>query len=183
MIIRSNSATSTQMAASTPADWVIFRTNQQTNLTSLSKAQAYRLGDLDGDLHDDFADFVLFKNAYDIANGAGAFDRWWPVFPSHRPTFGHGRRNSVPFGMPVGTETLVNSIRLDNQSTSSSKKQARLRGVPSMKVTNWCKKLNREPGGRRSTGSRHQLRSSIFRWGIRALKVMWSRRAQVMPTP
>jgi hypothetical protein len=55
------------------ADWVIFRTNQQTNLTSLSKAQAYRLGDLDGDLHNDFADFALFKNAYDIANGAGAF--------------------------------------------------------------------------------------------------------------
>jgi hypothetical protein len=55
------------------ADWVILRTNQQTNLTSLSKAQAYRLGDLDGDLHDDFADFVLFKNAFDIANGAGAF--------------------------------------------------------------------------------------------------------------
>jgi hypothetical protein len=55
------------------ADWVLLRTNQQTNLTSLSKAQAYRLGDLDGDLHDDFADFALFKNAYDVANGAGSF--------------------------------------------------------------------------------------------------------------
>ena len=52
---------------------MILRTNQQTNLPSLSLAQAYRLGDLDGDLHNDHADFVAFKNAYDIANGAGAF--------------------------------------------------------------------------------------------------------------
>jgi hypothetical protein len=55
------------------ADWVILRTNQQTNLTGLSKAQAYAFGDLDADLHNDHADFVLFKQAFDIANGAGAF--------------------------------------------------------------------------------------------------------------
>jgi hypothetical protein len=55
------------------ADWVILRTNQQTNLTSLSKAQAYGLGDLDGDLHNDHADFVLFKQAFDAANGTGSF--------------------------------------------------------------------------------------------------------------
>jgi hypothetical protein len=54
-------------------DWNILRTNQHTNLTALSKAQAYRLGDLDGDLHNDHPDFVLFKDAYDLANGAGAF--------------------------------------------------------------------------------------------------------------
>lgn len=55
------------------ADWVILRNNQQTNLTSLSKAQAYRLGDLDGDLKNNHADFTIFKQAYDAANGAGAF--------------------------------------------------------------------------------------------------------------
>jgi hypothetical protein len=56
------------------ADWLIFRTNQQTNLTSLSKAQAYRLGDLNGDLKNDHPDFILFKQAYGAANGASAFD-------------------------------------------------------------------------------------------------------------
>jgi hypothetical protein len=56
------------------ADWVIFRTNQQTNLSALSKAQAYRLGDLNGDLRNDHADFVLFKQSYNAAHGAGAFE-------------------------------------------------------------------------------------------------------------
>ena len=55
------------------ADWTIFRTNQQTNLTSKSLAEAYRLGDLTGDRLNNHADFVLFKTAYDAANGAGAF--------------------------------------------------------------------------------------------------------------
>jgi len=55
------------------ADWVIFRTNQQTDLSSKSLAEAYRLGDLTGDKLNDHADFVLFKSAYDVANGAGAF--------------------------------------------------------------------------------------------------------------
>ena len=31
------------------ADWVILRTNQHTNLSSKSLAEAYRLGDLNGD--------------------------------------------------------------------------------------------------------------------------------------
>ena len=55
------------------ADWTIFRTNQQTNLLSFSKAEAYAKGDLDGDLRNDHADFILFKQAYDVANGSGAF--------------------------------------------------------------------------------------------------------------
>ena len=57
----------------TAADWTIFRTNQQTNLLSFSKAEAYAKGDLDGDLRNDHADFILFKQAYDVANGSGAF--------------------------------------------------------------------------------------------------------------
>jgi hypothetical protein len=69
------------------ADWVIFRTNQQTNLTSLSKAQAYRLGDLDGDLHNDHPDFVLFKQAYIAANGASAFDLMLASIPEPSSAF------------------------------------------------------------------------------------------------
>ncbi len=55
------------------ADWVILRTNQLGNLSSKSLAEAYRLGDLNGDKVDDHADFIAFKSIYDSANGAGAF--------------------------------------------------------------------------------------------------------------
>lgn len=55
------------------ADWMILRTNQLANLSSLSLAQAYRVGDLNGDKLSDHADFVAFKSAYDAVNGAGSF--------------------------------------------------------------------------------------------------------------
>jgi hypothetical protein len=55
------------------ADWTIFRTNQHADLSSRSPAEAYRLGDLNGDLANNHADFVEFKTLFDAANGAGAF--------------------------------------------------------------------------------------------------------------
>lgn len=55
------------------ADWAILRTNQHTNLSGKSLAEAYRLGDLTGDRLNNFDDFVKFKTLYDAANGAGAF--------------------------------------------------------------------------------------------------------------
>jgi exodeoxyribonuclease-3 len=54
-------------------DWVQFRGGQQVNMTGLTHAQAYALGDLNGDFRNDHADFVTFKSAFDAANGAGAF--------------------------------------------------------------------------------------------------------------
>jgi hypothetical protein len=55
------------------SNWVLFRTGQQVNMTGMTAAQARGLGDLDGDLKNDHADFVLFKATYDQLNGAGAF--------------------------------------------------------------------------------------------------------------
>jgi hypothetical protein len=55
------------------ADWAILRTNQLANLSTMSYAQAYRLGDLTGDKSNDYADFVAFKSLYNAANGAGSF--------------------------------------------------------------------------------------------------------------
>jgi hypothetical protein len=55
------------------ADWTILRTNQHTNLTSKSLAEAYRLGDLTGDKANNHADFIAFKTLFDAANGVGAF--------------------------------------------------------------------------------------------------------------
>jgi hypothetical protein len=55
------------------ADWTILRTNQLSNLSGQSYAQAYRLGDLTGDKINDNADFVAFKSLYEAANGSGSF--------------------------------------------------------------------------------------------------------------
>lgn len=55
------------------ADWIQFRSNQLTDLTGLTAVQALAKGDLNADYRNNHADFVLFKQAYDAHNGAGAF--------------------------------------------------------------------------------------------------------------
>jgi hypothetical protein len=55
------------------ADWQQFRAGQANNMTGFTAAQALSAGDLNGDFLNNHADFVLFKSAYDAANGAGAF--------------------------------------------------------------------------------------------------------------
>ncbi len=42
-------------------------------MTGLTRGQALELGDLNGDFHNDHADFVLFKSAFEAANGDGSF--------------------------------------------------------------------------------------------------------------
>ena len=54
-------------------DWTQFRAGQQMNLIGLTHAQAYAMGDLNGDFQNDHADFVIFKTAFDASNGAGSF--------------------------------------------------------------------------------------------------------------
>lgn len=53
-------------------DWEIFRANHLTDLSSLTAAASSVLGDLDGDLDNDFVDFRLFQGDFDGANGVGA---------------------------------------------------------------------------------------------------------------
>jgi endonuclease/exonuclease/phosphatase family metal-dependent hydrolase len=57
----------------TAADWMQFRSGQHANLTGLSRNDAYKKGDLNGDFQNNHADFVIFKEAYEIANGTGTF--------------------------------------------------------------------------------------------------------------
>jgi hypothetical protein len=57
----------------TAADWMVFRTNQQADLSADSLAEAYRRGDLNGDKANNFDDFRAFKILFDEANGVGAF--------------------------------------------------------------------------------------------------------------
>lgn len=55
------------------SDWLLFRTNNLVDLSSLTLSEAYAKGDLDGDLDNDFDDFLRFKADYDAFNGAGSF--------------------------------------------------------------------------------------------------------------
>lgn len=53
-------------------DLSMYLNGLHTNLIGLTAAQAYEKGDLNGDFFNNFNDFVLFRQAYDTSNGAGA---------------------------------------------------------------------------------------------------------------
>lgn len=55
------------------ADWAIFKANGGSVHSGMSRVESYLLGDLNGDLEHDLTDFHLFQQAFDNANGAGAF--------------------------------------------------------------------------------------------------------------
>jgi hypothetical protein len=56
-------------------DWVALRDHFYADFSTLSRQQAYALGDLNGDLVNDEYDFALFKDAYEAAHGSGSFAR------------------------------------------------------------------------------------------------------------
>lgn len=55
------------------ADWLLYNTGRGVDLSGLSLNDARMLGDIDGDLDNDIADFVLFQTLYEEANGMGSF--------------------------------------------------------------------------------------------------------------
>jgi hypothetical protein len=68
------------------SDWMQFRSGQHADLTGLSLSQAYEMGDLNRDFRNDHADFVLFKTAFEAANGADSFSANVALVPEP-PTF------------------------------------------------------------------------------------------------
>lgn len=62
-------------------DWQQFRAGQFSDMTGLTMAEALALGDLNGDFRNNHADFVLFKNAFNATNGAGAFGAMLATVP------------------------------------------------------------------------------------------------------
>lgn len=68
-------------------DWGLFRAGQQTNMAGFTHAQAYAAGDLNGDLRNDHADFVIFKSVFDAANGSGAFAAMITAVPEPSAAF------------------------------------------------------------------------------------------------
>ncbi len=57
-----------------PSDWSTFIASSFTDLSGASPAEAYGLGDLNGDGVSDYDDFQVFKSDYNAANGLGAFE-------------------------------------------------------------------------------------------------------------
>ena len=55
-------------------DHAIFAAGLHTDLSALSIAKAYAMGDMNEDLASNAADFLLYRDIYDSVNGAGAFD-------------------------------------------------------------------------------------------------------------
>jgi hypothetical protein len=55
-------------------DWNIFLANNGTDMSMLSDAESYAMGDLNGDQLSNHTDFRLFKADFNTANGAGAFE-------------------------------------------------------------------------------------------------------------
>lgn len=56
-------------------DWPYFIAGNHADLSALSEAEAYQVGDLDGDGDNDIHDFALFREAFELANPeAGAFE-------------------------------------------------------------------------------------------------------------
>jgi hypothetical protein len=56
-------------------DYSLYMSGLHVDLGGLPADEAYRLGDMNGDGQNDFLDFVLFRSAYDAAQGVGAFAR------------------------------------------------------------------------------------------------------------
>lgn len=54
-------------------DWAAFKSGQNVVEEGMSLVEAYQLGDMDADFDHDLNDFRLFQDAFDDANGSGAF--------------------------------------------------------------------------------------------------------------
>ncbi|MEN1680242.1 MAG: sulfatase [Planctomycetota bacterium] len=55
------------------ADWQAFRAGQGGDFDGLDLLEGFARGDLDGDQDNDVLDFILFKESFELANGAGSF--------------------------------------------------------------------------------------------------------------
>ena len=93
----------------TGADWLVFRTNNLVDLSTMTLVEAYTKGDLNGDRDNDFDDFLLFKADFNAANGGnGAFEAMVASVPEPASLFtlalgaallaiGHRRRSTRRF--------------------------------------------------------------------------------------
>jgi hypothetical protein len=55
-------------------DFLLLLAGIHTDLSGLSQEEAHEKGDLNGDMFSNFADYVIFRDAYNMEQGAGAFE-------------------------------------------------------------------------------------------------------------
>jgi hypothetical protein len=55
-------------------DFLQYIVGMHKNFTGMSASDAYAMGDLNGDLRNNYSDLLLFRQAYNDFNGAGAFE-------------------------------------------------------------------------------------------------------------
>lgn len=55
-----------------PTDALMYLSGLHVDLTSLSAADARKKGDVNGDFKNDYSDFVIFRNAYEMHHGEGS---------------------------------------------------------------------------------------------------------------
>jgi len=53
-------------------DWELYIAGLGKELTGMTMADAFQMGDMDDDFDNDYQDFLLFKDAYEQANGVGS---------------------------------------------------------------------------------------------------------------
>ncbi|MCA9241338.1 MAG: PEP-CTERM sorting domain-containing protein [Planctomycetales bacterium] len=64
-------------------DWPIYNAGRGVDLSGMTQAEAYRMGDLDGDFDNDLVDFLLFKENFIGVNGQGT---WNALFSAPEPS-------------------------------------------------------------------------------------------------
>ena len=100
-------------------DFLILMANAESDLSSLSQAAAYQLGDLDGDGENGVADFGIFKSAYIAENGASAFAAIVAVSVPEPGTMGMTILALITFGTARRRNKLhTTTVQMSNTMTN-----------------------------------------------------------------
>jgi hypothetical protein len=120
----------------TLSDYSILSQNLHRDLAPTTLVDAYRLGDVTGDLAVNYADFIAFRTAYDAVNGPGAFAAAIGV---PEPATAALAATALASALSLGrrrrrTEQRRPAFRQGSQDamTSSSALQTTMRGVRSI---------------------------------------------------
>jgi hypothetical protein len=97
------------------ADWNLFLAKLGTVFTNMSVAEAYSMGDLNGDLRNDRVDFRLFKTDYNAVNGSGAFEAMLASVPEPSTL---AMMLLVCAGALITSRSRLSNVAVDRRSTS-----------------------------------------------------------------
>jgi hypothetical protein len=88
-------------------DFELYVVGLHADLLQLTTEQAYQLGDLNGDLQNNFVDFRLFQQGYDQWNGVGSFAQAMAAVPEPSSA------GLLVLGLACGRWLMASAIHLD----------------------------------------------------------------------